>query len=99
MPQDGRCNRVFLLPRRNRLVLLAHLGLSCLLLPTDDDDGAAGVDGNDEDSKLSQAELDKVAVSVSPSGVEHVRGGYVWRLPVHCGTVLFLLRQGMRRRA
>lgn len=29
----------------------------------DDDEGAAAVDGIDEDSELSQAELDKVAVS------------------------------------
>ena len=36
----------------------------------DDDEGAAGVDGNDEDSKLSQAELDKVAVSL-----------YLWFIP------------------
>lgn len=35
------------------------------MLSEDGDEGAAAVDGTDEDSKLSQAELDKVAVSLS----------------------------------
>lgn len=34
------------------------------MLSEDGDEGAAAADGADEDSKLSQAELDKVAVSL-----------------------------------
>lgn len=42
---------------------MAGLPLCCIVLCEGGDEGAAAVDGNDEDSKLSQAELDKVAVS------------------------------------
>lgn len=71
---DGRPCLIVHYPRQPLVVSFFVL---CLILSEDGDEGAAAVDGTDEDSKLSQAELDKVAVSLSLSGTTIYVGSYV----------------------